>query len=389
VRRVRRDFLGLLVIFLLLACLSARAQDVLYPFDGDILYFKGNNAQPTGWRDADFAPGQLWLEGKLAIGYDEGGGYQITTDLPDMRQVAGGRPGYMSVFLRLAFELEDPYPVESLILKVKYDDGYIAYINGTKVAYGNMPNTNNPPHTVAALQSGEVREDTVDITRYKDKLLPGTNILAVQVHNSSITSSDLYFNCQLEATFMANPFVCISSPQCVDLGDGAVGFGWALPAGSDIDQIIIREEGVEDPIATFPGTELGGVVRGVAEGDHFYRLFASKGATECYGGVCQTSVSPIQSFIRGDVNDDGKINIVDPLFLAHYLFQGGDEPGCHDAGDTDDSGKLDIADVVALLEYLFKLGTPPAPPGPSECGPDENLDTLPKCEYQHCEEAGA
>ena len=81
------------------------------------------------------------------------------------------------------------------------------------------------------------------------------------------------------------------------------------------------------------------------------------------------------SFIRGDYNTDGQVNISDPIFFLTRLFLGG-APGCsEDTGDSDDNGKLDISDAIVTLGHLF-LGKPPLPAPFPLCGDDPNSDSL-------------
>jgi len=359
------------------------AQEYLIGPDSIWLVTKGTRAQPPSWKDIDFKTTAAWFEGLAPIGYGEPG---IRTELDDMRQ-QGGNPGYVSIFLRAEFAVQDPFPIQKMVLHVVYDDGFVAYLNGVPIAYRNMPSGNNPPYNLTASSAIEKSDPQanldLNITARKNLLVPGKNVLAVQVHNASLTSSDLWWEATLEVEFIPNPFVCVENVACEDLGDGAVSFTWTLP-GSGVDQIVVREEGNDEPVLTVEGSQPGGILRGVTEGEHLYRVFAQKGGQECYGGICIVSVSPIQFFIRGDVNDDGKLNLVDPIFLAHYLFQGGEEPTCADTGDQDDNGELNVSDVVYLLRYLFDGGPEPAPPGPTTCGPDQELDSLPKCQYQSC-----
>lgn len=83
-------------------------------------------------------------------------------------------------------------------------------------------------------------------------------------------------------------------------------------------------------------------------------------------------------FVRGDVDDDGSIDVSDALSTLSYLFAGG-PLACLDAGDANDSGAVDIADAVYLLSHLLVSG--PAPPAPFDmCGPDPTDDTLPPCQ---------
>lgn len=76
----------------------------------------------------------------------------------------------------------------------------------------------------------------------------------------------------------------------------------------------------------------------------------------------------LAQFVRGDVNGDGDLNLVDVARLLAVLFQGGVEP-CEDAVDIDDNGSLEVTDAIALLNYLFLGGGAPAAPFPS-CGED-------------------
>ena len=52
------------------------------------------------------------------------------------------------------------------------------------------------------------------------------------------------------------------------------------------------------------------------------------------------------SFVRGDANADGAINMTDAISILSFLFLGGDEPACLDAADTDNN------EVVQLLSLI-------------------------------------
>jgi hypothetical protein len=65
-------------------------------------------------------------------------------------------------------------------------------------------------------------------------------------------------------------------------------------------------------------------------------------------------------FYRGDVNEDGVINIGDVVFLVNYLFTGGTDPlPFEDQGDVNDDEVVNVADVIYLLNYLFTGGACP------------------------------
>ncbi len=72
-------------------------------------------------------------------------------------------------------------------------------------------------------------------------------------------------------------------------------------------------------------------------------------------------LTSVGTFIRGDANDDGAVDITDVLVLLGYLFQDGPLP-CADGADLDDDGAVQFSDVFSLLGHLF--GAAPAPPDP-------------------------
>jgi hypothetical protein len=67
----------------------------------------------------------------------------------------------------------------------------------------------------------------------------------------------------------------------------------------------------------------------------------------------------------GDVNFDGKVDIIDVVFLLNYLFKDGPLPPHPISADVDSANKvIDIQDVVYLLSYLFLNGPTPLPGDP-------------------------
>ncbi len=82
-------------------------------------------------------------------------------------------------------------------------------------------------------------------------------------------------------------------------------------------------------------------------------------------------------FVRGDVNGDGVIDMVDVNDLQNIVFFCGGPPcsACDDAGDVDDDGFLTPNDVALLLNYV-NFGVPIPPPPFPFCGVDPTPDPL-------------
>ncbi len=91
------------------------------------------------------------------------------------------------------------------------------------------------------------------------------------------------------------------------------------------------------------------------------------------------TVSPLEvqpgSFIRGDANADGVIDISDAIAMLGHFFVGDFSIQCIDRADVNDDGETNLTDVIDLLNFLFLGGEPPEAPFPQP-GLDETLDNL-------------
>ncbi len=89
-----------------------------------------------------------------------------------------------------------------------------------------------------------------------------------------------------------------------------------------------------------------------------------------------SEVDPNTEFLRGDCTSDGVVDLTDAVANILMQYTGSYCSPCRDACDVDDNGSLEITDPIMLLSYIFAGGAPPAPPGPLECGPDPSVDHL-------------
>ena len=162
------------------------------------------------------APVNLWREVSFADA-------QFTTApapfwygdvLPGGTQISGMQNAYTCIFLRKTFVLTNLTEIGRLRMGSLVDDGFVAWINGTEVlrvgmsgAAGEVVATNT-----LALNALEPVSFTVnDLPAPPSYLVLGTNVLAVQVFQSSLASSDLGFDCSLESVVTeTNPPVVVS-----------------------------------------------------------------------------------------------------------------------------------------------------------------------------------
>ncbi|MCP4256161.1 MAG: DUF1800 domain-containing protein [Planctomycetes bacterium] len=161
-------------------------------------YRKGTSESNAEWAQIDGQKDRDWLRGRTGIGLGDG---DDKTVLSDLRRINDdpetpeneSQPGYLSVFLRQKFMLntESLAAIDDLILRVDYDDGFKAYINGTEVARANLPAGIVAYDQIATRSHEAGTPEDFDISSYRSLLRVGENVLAIQVHNRSLTNGDL------------------------------------------------------------------------------------------------------------------------------------------------------------------------------------------------------
>jgi hypothetical protein len=86
-----------------------------------------------------------------------------------------------------------------MTLKMRYDDGFVAYLNGTEVARRGFAGESawNSYADTGRSDSEAVNFEYIDISLFLSTLRLGNNILAIQGLNTSTTSSDLLISAEL------------------------------------------------------------------------------------------------------------------------------------------------------------------------------------------------
>ncbi|MGJ8695484.1 MAG: lamin tail domain-containing protein [Verrucomicrobiaceae bacterium] len=97
-----------------------------------------------------------------------------------------------SVYQRIPFQVEDASAISSLLLSMRYEDGFVAYLNGVRVASANAPAEGSLTHTSSAtsIHSDEEAVIPVEFDLSPASLVDGTNILAIHGLNRSSSGSD-------------------------------------------------------------------------------------------------------------------------------------------------------------------------------------------------------
>jgi len=276
------------------------------------------------WTEMNFDDSS-WLSGTTGVGYERGSGYDpffgLDLDSPPGGQTATPMFGENdTVYIRVPFEITtDLSQYDSIRLRMMYDDGFVAYINGIEVARANAPpnldyNSGAPTwhDEGAAMQFVDF-----DITEFRNEIVQNSNVLAIHGLNSARTSSDFLIYPEIVG-------VLPQSPPCHVLDINRMFEVGNLAAG----------------VVTSVSTERFDLIDNDIIDAADITEWLSQAATE------NGHSSP---YLRGDTEFDRDVDITDFNSLAtHFDPDGATAPHSWTEGNFDGDNDIDITDFNFL-----------------------------------------
>ncbi len=151
------------------------------------------------WKGGGFFNDRNWtsIEGEPGgVGYERNSGYEGAISL-DVSSTMYQRNA--SCYIRIPFTLgTDPAGFDIMTLRLRYDDGFVAYLNGVEIARANAPETLAWNSTAAGSHEAGGLE-LFDVSGAIALLKEGDNMLAIHGLNTSTTSSDFLIAAEMEA----------------------------------------------------------------------------------------------------------------------------------------------------------------------------------------------
>ena len=176
------------ILFLLQLCIlniKVQAQTVHWEsviLEGDEWKYFVPNSQPSAeWNKLSYDD-SLWTNGNSGFGYGDNDDKTILSNTS------------RTVYLRKKFNVIDLTAINNVLLHMDFNDGFVAYLNGFEIARENITGISplfdqfaNSSHEAVLYQGRIPASYSID----SKNLINGINILAVEIHNVSATSSNL------------------------------------------------------------------------------------------------------------------------------------------------------------------------------------------------------
>lgn len=145
-----------------------------------------------GWQAPAF-DATSWKRGPAPLGYGDPG---LGTEIGFGGNV---RAKHLTAYFRHEFKVETPVGFPYLWLSLRVDDGAAVYLNGKEIARSNLPSGKLTPGTHAR----EAIDGPLERLHRRQRLpasalADGRNVIAVEVHQINVGSSDLVLDLSLE-----------------------------------------------------------------------------------------------------------------------------------------------------------------------------------------------
>ena len=185
---MKNYFLHITIGFTLLISLTflsakSLAQTTIFGVTSSWKYLDDGSNQGTNGRNSTFSDA-TWKTGNSELGC---GDSPVTI-------MAAYKIGY---YFRKTISISNPTQFSNFTMKVRRDDGIVVYVNNVEVYRNNMPSGTIAYNTKASSTCSDDGSTIFTATLANSLFTNGNNLIAVEVHNRSTSSSDITFEMQL------------------------------------------------------------------------------------------------------------------------------------------------------------------------------------------------
>ncbi len=243
-------------------------------------YLDNGTNQGTTWRSTAFNDG-AWASGPGQLGYGDG-------DEGTVLGYGGNASNkYITSYFRKAVSITDPNAYTNFTCNVKRDDGVAIYVNGVEVYRNNLAAA--AAYTTLATLASDDGATAQTFTLLPAAFTAGNNVIAVEIHQNSVTSTDISFDLEIMGNTGAVLPTLIVGPYLQMGNETAVTFRWRTNiAGNSRVQVG----------STAGGNDIATVDNATSSTEHEVRVTGLTADTKYY-----YSVGTITAVLQGDANN--------------------------------------------------------------------------------------
>ncbi len=282
-------------------------------------YHEGEASISSDWNSSDYND-LNWPSGRSGFGYGDNDDETIINNA-------------VSIYVRNEFEIEDVDDIAAAILHIDFDDGFVAYLNGTEIARFNMGDSGSAVsfnsfatdnHEAQMYNGGS--PEVFPIADAYSLLKSGDNILAIEVHNVGSSSSDMSLI----------PFLTLGYTIPIEDGNGIPDFielpatkyhtDFSLSAAGETLFLFTPDSTIEDSLVIpelSPDISYG---RTMNSDSLLFFLNATPGEPNIYEGFSEKTGQPTVNIESGFYNSPLEIQITasnsDSSVVIYYTIDG-------------------------------------------------------------------
>ncbi|MBK9792473.1 MAG: metallophosphoesterase [Sphingobacteriales bacterium] len=166
-------------------------ESTVISYGGSWKYLDNGTDQGTAWSGTAFNDA-TWVSGNAELGYGDG-------DESTLIGYGGNAANkYITSYFRKNITIGNTSAFSDFTMNMVVDDGIIVYIDGVEVYRNNMP---AGAVNYLSLATAAYENNALSTTLSLAQLPTGNHTIAVEIHQTAVTSSDVSFNLELKANF--------------------------------------------------------------------------------------------------------------------------------------------------------------------------------------------
>jgi hypothetical protein len=173
-------------LLMMLPC-SMYSQTTIVSYGSTWSYLDNGSNQGTAWRAVGFNDAS-WATGSGELGYGDGDETTVVSYGPSSSSK------YITTYFRKKVTIANPSSFANFTINVLRDDAFVVYVNGTEAGRNNIT-TGTVSYTTTA--SSAIEDGTIAVTAATSLFVAGENTIAVEIHQSSGSSTDISFDLEL------------------------------------------------------------------------------------------------------------------------------------------------------------------------------------------------